>query len=217
MNIEDNNKNLQFLDEEINNFDYVFFPSGTAIEYAKKAILKSSIPQFITVGGASAAKLNKLTRQKIIYPENTSGGIALFNEKLSKLNLMQKKILIIKGCGSEAKLYAKLIKAGVNFISVDIYKRVLKTIEPDYLKKMLLIQGLQGIIITSSGLAEWLFNQAAKAKCVHLLKSQLFVTIHPQIKHKLIELGANKILVTEDARRSAVAELIKKLELIVVH
>ncbi len=217
MNIEDNNQNLQFLDKEINNFDYIIFPSGTAIEYAKEAIIKASTPQFITVGDASAAKLNKLTGQRIIYPENISGGIALFNEKLSKLNLMQKKVLVIKGCGGNTKLYAKLIKTGVNFMSIDIYKRVLQTVEPDHLKKMLLIQGLQGIIITSSGLAEWLFNQGLRAKCLHLLKNQLFVTIHPQIKHKLIKLRAKKFLLTQIPKKSAVADLIKKLKLVVVH
>ena len=66
-------KNLVFLEDNINQFDFVIIPSPAVIDYAKKAISTAYRPAFITVGKASAAKINKLTHKDVIYPVKKFG------------------------------------------------------------------------------------------------------------------------------------------------
>ena len=203
--------NLSFLEQNINQFDYIIIPSPAVIDYVQDAIKSAFKPTFITVGKASGAKIGKLTHRDVLFPTMGAGGMALFNEKIQQLDLQNKMVLVVKGEGGNEDLYAQMAKHNIKWTTLDIYKRVMHELEPDYLKKMLIIEGLQGIIITTSILVEWLFEQAEKSNCVDLLKSCLFITIHPQIEKKLIEFGALKILVTPRTERSAVIELIRGL------
>jgi uroporphyrinogen-III synthase len=209
MDFKFDSKNRDFLEQNLNQFDYVIIPSPTVIDYLKDIIGLANRPTFITVGRASAAKISKLTHKEVIYPSLGAGGLALFNEKLSELDLPSKMVLVIKGDGGNDALYLHMAKHNIKWTTIDIYKRIMLELEPDYLKKMLLIDGLQGIIITSSGLVDWLFEQASKANCVELLKNCLFLTIHTQIEKKLISLGALKVLVTERTERNSIIELIR--------
>lgn len=202
--------NLKFLEENIDQFDYVIIPSPAVIDYAKDAITKASIPTFITVGKSSRDRICRLSSQPVIFPEVGSGGLALFNEKLYQLDLFNKKVLVVKGDGGNDDLYLEMTKHNIKWTTLELYKRVLHELDADYLKKLLIIEGLQGIIITTSILAEWLFKQAEKAHCTALLRSCLFIVIHPQIEQKLKDFGAARVLVTPDAGRSAVIELIKE-------
>lgn len=210
MEFKYDDKNLRFLEDNINQFDYVIIPSPAVIEYAKDAIALSYKPTFISVGAASGTKINKLTHKDVIYPKNGAGGAALFNEKLKDLDLPNKMVLVVKGEGGSEELYEKMAEHNIKWTSLDIYKRILLELEPDYLKKMLIIEGLQGIIITTRILVEWLFEQAAKDNCVDLLKNCLFITMHSQIEQRLHEFGALRVLVSPKAERASIVELIKE-------
>lgn len=205
-------KNLNFLIDNINQFDYVIIPSPAVIDYVKKAIAVAYRPTFITVGKASGARIAKITHKDVIYPELGAGGQALFNEKLQTLDLPNKMVLVVKGEGGNEELYIQMAKHNIKWTTIDIYKRVMLELEPDYLKKMLLIEGLQGIIITTSVLVEWLFHQALKSNCIELLKNCLFITLHTNVEKKLIEFGALKVLVTDRTERNAIVELIRNLK-----
>lgn len=204
-------KNLELLKNDINQFDYVIIPSPAVIDYAKDIIALADKPQFITVGKSSSNKLSQLTGKGAIYPEISSGGAALFNEKLSMLNLAKKKVLVIKGEGGNEELYMQMAKHNIKWVAIDLYKRVFLKLKAGYLKKMLLTKGLDGIIITTGALVEWLFQQAVVANCVDLLKNCLFITIHPQIKSKLVEFGVQKVLLTSRVDKNAVIELIREM------
>ena len=169
-------------------------------------------PIFIAVGPASAHKLAKLTDKKVIYPTLGAGGAALFNEKLIDLDLKNKMVLVIKGEGGSEQLFLNMAQHNIKWTTIDIYKRIKLPIDPDEFKKMLLIDGLKGIIITSGSLVEWLFEQAKNANCVDLLKNCLFLTMHSRIEKKLIEFGAFKVLLSERTDRKSIIELIKGLK-----
>ncbi len=211
MKIEYMHNNLPDLKNTIENFDYVIIPSNIILDYAHNILAAAFHPQFATVGKASGSKLSGQIGRTVIYPENGSGGLALFDEKLSKLDLSNKSVLIIKGEDGNKELYTKLTNSGIQVTTIDLYRRVLLNMKPDYLKKMLLIQGLQGIIITSTDLVKWLFMQAIEAGCFDLLKSRLFITIHPNIKRQLVGFGASRVLVTPNSKRGDILELIKKI------
>lgn len=207
-----NAASLEVLDGIINQFDFIIVPSGAVIDYAKIQIMNSIKPIFMTVGKSSAAKLQQLTQQKVIYPQLNSGGEALFEEQIRYLDLLDKKILVIKGEGGSEVLYSKMASCNIKWTTIDVYKRVFYDLEPDRLKKLLIIDGLQGIITTTSVLVEWLFKQARRANCVELLKNILFITLHPKIEQKLKDNGIKRVLVTPNADRTAVIELIRSLQ-----
>ena len=212
MDIEFDGNNLVFVEQNLNQFDYVIIPSSTVIDYLKKVIPLAKRPTFITVGPASASKLSKLTKKDVIYPTLGAGGAALFNEKLKDLDLQNKMVLVIKGEGGSEDLFLNMAQHNIKWTTIDIYKRIKLPINPDDFKKMLIIDGLKGIIITSTSLVEWLFEQAKNANSVELLKNCLFLTIHSKIEKKLIELGAFKVLLTDRTDRNSIIELIKGMK-----
>ena len=212
MDIEFDSHNHIFVEQNLNQFDYVIIPSPTVIDYLKDVIKLAQKPTFITVGPASATKLSKLTDKEVIYPTLGAGGAALFNEKLLNLDLQNKMVLVIKGEGGSEQLFLNMAGHSIKWTAIDIYKRIKHPIDSDEFKKMLLIDGVKGIIITSSSLVEWLFEQAKISNCLELLKNCLFLTMHSRIEKKLIEFGAFKVLLSERTDRKSIIELIKGLE-----
>lgn len=202
---------LDFIRAQINQFDFVMISSPSAIEFVAEAIALADKPKFITVGAASAKRIRNYTKQEIIYPELSSGQEALFNEKLRHLDLINKKVLVIKGDIENDESYVKLAKSHVNWTIVDIYSRIFLPIESEKLKKLLEDNELRGIIITTSTLVGWLFKEADRAGYGDLLKSRLFIALHPQIEKKLLNCGAGRILLTQSANRTAVTGLIRSL------
>ncbi len=203
---------LSQVSKSINEFDIVIIPSGIIIDYAKDVIKSAVKPVFMTVGKQSAKKLESITKQQIIYPETNSGGFALFEEKIESYdNLYNKKILVLKGEGGSKELYCAMHDFGLKFTMIDLYKRHLNKLPANYLKKILMTEGLQGIILTTSILVDWLFTEAKQANCVELLKNILFITIHPRIEQKLKNYGVNTVQVTAHVDRMDVVGLIRGL------
>ena len=212
MDIEFDNHNQIFVQQNLNQFDYVIIPSPTVIDYLREVIKLAKKPTFITVGPASASKLSKLTDKEVIYPTLGAGGAALFNEKLLDLGLQNKMVLVIKGDGGSEQLFLNMARHNIKWTTIDIYKRIKRHIDPDDFKKMLLIDGIKGIVVTSSGLVEWLFEQAKISNCLELLRNCLFLTMHSRIEQKLIQSGAFKVLLSERTDRKSIIELIKGLK-----
>ena len=209
MDLEFDMGSIKFLEDNINRFDYVVIMSPAVIDVIKHIIMKATLPKFITVGITSATKIKKITTQEVIYPIEESGNEALFNEQMINLDLPNKKIMIIKGDGGSSEFYTQMNKYNIKWTNLEIYRRVLLDIEPNYFKKTLLVNNIEGIIITTSTLVEWLFIQAKRALCLNLLKECLFITLHQQIEKKLFEFGASRVLVTPIADRNAIIKLIK--------
>lgn len=203
------NLQVAWLEEHINDYDYVILVSPTIIEFNKRAIQLATKPTFLTVGVASALKLKELTKQEVLYPEDGSGGMALFTEKMQQLNLVKSRVLIVKGDSGNDSIQKQLELRMVNWQSIAVYKRVEVKLERDYLKKVLISGPWQGIIITSTILVTWLFEQADADDCSNLLKMQTFITIHPQISEALRKLGVEKVSTTKSSEKKSIIELIR--------
>lgn len=201
---------LNFIKEQIDAFDYVLVSSPAAIDFLAPAIVAATTTTFITVGTASANKIKSYNANiNVIHPEEGSGKEALFVEKLRYLDLSHKKILVIVSDGENSILPPNINEH--NATIVEVYKRKLLELDPVELEQHLHSEKLRGIVITSSGMADWLFEEAAKINCVGALKDSLFIVLHPQIEKHLLTLGSGRILVTESTDRSSVAKLIRNL------
>lgn len=227
MGIHKNLDNLEWLNDNINNYPYILLNSPTAIKLSADAIKKvTEAEAFLTVGRSSANYLQKFTNANIIFPESTSGTLALFNEKIKYLDLIGKHILILRGnlknskidnpkIGDskigDSKIESKFLEAGINYTVLDIYDYIKLEMEAEYFKKLLLSQAPQGIIITCSLLVDWLVNYAKAKGCFELLQKLVFVTIHPNIEKKLKQTGMQRVFVTKEANRDSVVELIRNL------
>ena len=212
IDFEYDSKALQFLNANINSFDYVIIPSPLAIDYASEAISIATHPKFVVVGNASKTKITKYTRQSIICPDRSSGGAALFTEKLAYIDWSGKKVLLVKGLGGSRELIKKMQQHNIEFTTINIYRRLSLRLPDEFFKKILLEKYLQGIIITSSILVEYLFKEAHLAQCSDVLKRIPFITIHTRIKNKLLQYGVKNIYVTANANKNEIAQIINLIK-----
>ncbi|HMT03255.1 MAG TPA: uroporphyrinogen-III synthase [Burkholderiales bacterium] len=210
MNFIINQKNIKQLKDIINDFEYVIFNSPTAIHICSDVIKNATYPTFLTVGEASAIRLKGLTTLPIIYPLRNSGADNLFEEKLKYLDFKNKKILIVKGVGGSNTLKKKLSLIKANWQEIDIYIRNKKYIDVSFIKKSLTSKELQGIIITSSILVEWLFSNAKEHDYLDILLNKQFFTIHNNIAEKLLNYGVSKVFISNKADQYSLVNLVKE-------
>jgi len=211
MDFEPNINALNWLEENINNYKYIMLNSPTVIDFSVKAIIKATCPTFLTVGKSSADQLKELTKQEVFYPKHSVGELALFNEIMQNLDLLNNEILIVKGNLGNDTVRLELEQRDSKWKVLEIYKRIQIKQLPGHLKKTLNSGRWQGIIVTSSLLVDWLFAHAAVDGCVELLKASTFIVIHKRIAENLMKLGASRVLITQDTSRKSIIELIRNL------
>ena len=189
---------LMQLQQNIHTFSHVIIPSPAIIDYVAHIIKSAHNVTFLTVGLSSAEKIQHLTANNVLYPKNSVGGSALFTEVIKTLDLNGANILLLKGQGGNLELEIQLDKSHIPYSLMHIYKSSLQPIDGVYVKKLLTMNQLQGIIITSSTLARWLFTQVEHINCMQQLQHIVFLTTHAPIKHTLQQLGAKRIVLVED-------------------
>lgn len=203
-------ENIQWVEDNINLYDYVILLSPNAIRFCETAIRSALNSKFITVGEASANSIKKLSSNAVLYPENGSGLEAMIDEVLSSsLQLNNSKILVLQGDYTRDNLddYFKINK--INAKSVIIYYHNALPIESEAFKNYLSSVNLQGIIITSSIFVKYILDQARQAECEDLVKSLTYLVLHPNIKAKLGEHEIQQITVSETASYESLVALIR--------
>lgn len=201
---------INYVEKNINNFDYVILTSPSAINKLNNAINQAHNTCFMTVGLQSANKIKQLTKNEVIYPENIDGRDALFKDKIPLLDFSNKKVLLIKG--SDAGFYNEIINRYPNWEVLDIYKRVhLIPENKELLKKLLTDRAVKGIIITTSILVDELFKLIDILGCRVLLQNIPFIVIHPKIRSALEQYGIKNILMTNSTNKREIADLIRSL------
>ena len=104
---------LSCLQKNINNFDLIIFTSPMAIKFSKDVLSHvSNDVEFAVVGEASFNRLSQFTKNKIYYPVYNSGALFLINEQLTKLDLPNYKIAVVRGNLGDATI--------VNWFKVNI-------------------------------------------------------------------------------------------------
>jgi uroporphyrinogen-III synthase len=202
LDIEYFETNFKLLEQSINRFEYIVFSSALAIEHAKDIIHNTVHATFITVGSASARRIKKYTNNQVIYPTQTSGAKALIETQLKYIDFSNKNILMIKGEGGNDELDNYFKTINVIYVIIEVYKRVYKHIAALEFKKIILQPQLQGIIITSSGLVDWLFHQAQLNNCLDWLKKLTFYTLHEDIKKQLHDFGVIDVVLINEFKQN---------------
>lgn len=199
---------FKYLNDNINNFDYVMLSSPSVI-YAIQDIIKKSLnTKFITVGAKSALAIKNYTDNEIIYPNNISGREELLVNELPKINFNYKKVLIIKGENSIKDSYNSYVSTYPDWQIIDIYSRITLHTNEEDLKNLLKSDQVQGIIITTSSLVDDLFALAKRINCEKLIQKKLFMTIHPKIAKKLYTFGVTRVLLTKTVNKEEIVHLI---------
>lgn len=118
---------------DLKNLNGMIFISSNAAQYFLKNI---SLPKvkLLAVGENTAAEVEALSGQKVIFPEqmNAEGLLALAQLK----NISGQNWLIVKGEDGRPLIYEELLKRGASVTEVDVYQRKL----PDFEQQQLVIQ-----------------------------------------------------------------------------
>lgn len=202
------------LKQQINNFDIIIITSPTAIEYLNTiipAIGKDKI--FIVPGTSSYNRLRSYTANRIYAPQNGSGSVAIINQILYPMNLKGLKIAILHGKLANYQIHKYLEqKLGVGaYQSIIIYRQKWLGLNEQFMKKLFITNCLQGIILTSSSHAKYLFSQAQKFGYYEVLQHANFITLHSKIKQVLKELGVKtSVIVSDTASNQSLIDSIRK-------
>lgn len=201
--------------QQINNFDIVIITSPTAIQYAQDIIkIADKRLIFIVPGKSSYTKLRQYTKNKIYAPEGNSGSKAIITQVLSNIDLNQKKIAILQGSSANHSIqnYLEAKLGRDSYTQIIIYRQKWLDLNTQSIKKFLQDNSLQGIILTSSTHARYLFSQAKKFGYYDMLLKADFVTLHTKIQQVLLGLGAKgHIFVSDNASNEALINLIGDL------
>ncbi len=184
---------INILQSSIDYFDYIVLVSPSCIDLTKNIITAAKVPIFLVMGELSYVQLSKLTNNTILYPKNSPGVSGLLDEILINLDLKSKKILLIKGIGGDLKLEQALKNSAAIFNVLEIYSRRLVPIPEHDFKKILDMHVYKGIIISSSGQVDWLFDYAKSYDCINEFQSLAFLTWHKKIEDKLRSYGVESI------------------------
>jgi uroporphyrinogen-III synthase len=199
------------LNSTLDDYDFVFLISPTIIDYLRNAILAARKTNFIVPGVASKERLAQLTKLPIIAPVHSSGFEALKAEYLTTLmpTLANSRVLLVHGDELNKEVVEFFAMACKVHSAICLYQRQKKQHVPGYLSNILTTQSIDGIIVTSSLLVEWLVEEAKEDSCWELLRKLPFITIHKKIAHKLVEAHVcGAITVTDSSQYLALVDLI---------
>jgi uroporphyrinogen-III synthase len=215
-----NNESLQYVADNISDFDVIIFTSPKSINACAAIIAnmyKTAYPMFYVMGEASAGILrdmivNTMTAPSIVinYPKLTTGSSGLVEEVFTLTDFSNKRVLLVKGSCGNIMLEKWLSTNNVDYVAIDVYDHVKIAISKDKFLSIFVnrviprVTQKQNIVITSGLLVDYLFELALKYDILSLLIQQRFLTIHAQIADKLVNYGVSRdnIVITLTTNKS---------------
>lgn len=212
MQINLHNFEAEKLVRQINGYNSLLIVSPTAIDCLLPLFdkLKSEL-NLIVAGKSSADYLFEKTGKTALFSERGSGIAELIDADLIK----KEGSYIIAGGTPHNQLLTKYLRE--NFIRhdfIDLYQRTNSAIlNLTQTEKIICDPQNIGIIITSSSLAEYLYDCAKiSSSILQMLSKVHLVTLHPNITQKLSHAGFNNIIETGNASNQAIINTIRKIE-----
>lgn len=181
-------------------FDLAVFISPTALDavFAQRTeAWPASLPVAV-VGPGSERRARELGINQIICPARQFDSEGLLAEPAMQ-SLQGKKVVIFRGNGGRELLPRALQERGALLTLISAYQRQPPSLDPAGLDAEL-AAGCDGIIISSSEAAQYLF-QLAGGLTLQQLQSCLYFVPHPRIAETLTALGAKQIELTEAGDR----------------
>ena len=203
---------LDSLVSKINTYDNLLLTSPTVIDCLIPSLdkLKPEL-NLIVAGKSSADYLFDKSGIKALFPKHGSGVAELMSANLIRQGT---SYLIAGGLPHNQQLATYLSINKINHDFIDLYQRTNSAIlNLAQTEKIICDPQNIGIIITSSSLAEYLYDCAQISHCILQTLSKVYlITLHPNITRKLSQAGFSNIIETDNASNQAIINTIRKIE-----
>ncbi len=212
MTIKYHDFELENLVNRINTYDNLLLTSPTVIDCLIPLLSKLKPELNLIVAGKSSADyLFNKSGTKASFPKHGSGVAELINNDLIRQGT---SYLIAGGAPHNQQLAEYLNINKINHEFIDLYQRTNSAILNLAQTEKIICDLLNvGIIITSSSLAEYLYDCAQISHCILQTLSKIhLIALHPNITRKLNQAGFSNIIETDDASNQAIINTIRKIE-----
>ena len=187
---------LSGLNTSFLNSDWVVFVSPSAIDVAAPYLdFKNFSGNLFCVGKPSSDKLRQVSGKNVYYPEDRSDSTALLQLPIME-QAFGKKVLIIRGEGGRAELVRTLNDKGSQVFVQEVYQRIPLALDWSLFYSLYQTARLNTVCVTSSEIAEALFEDAP-AEAITILKKLLYLVPHERIREHLQRLGVTHIIVSD--------------------
>ena len=166
----------------------MFYVMGESSAIELRSILYKLIEDNRSIGINVDISADISTDINIEYPKYITGASGLIEEILSQIDFTNKRVLLLKGSYGNIMLESWLKDKQINYTAINVYNHVKVLISKVAFLKILNNE-LQGIIITSGLMVDYLFELALHYNMRNYLIVQNFLTIHSKIADKLVALG----------------------------
>lgn len=181
---------------DLNQVDQAIFISANAVEHSLMQLQHHQITwpttiKIISIGKGSAAALNKFNIPTDAIPEIADSEHLLALPSLQQPQ--QQNILLFKGEGGRMLIEESLAARGANLLALNVYKRLIPKINPQFVKSIWRDDRVDIILLTSEQSMQHLF-QLFGEKAHHWLCSKTCLVISERLAQAAFSLGIKNII-----------------------
>lgn len=179
-------------------FDILIFVSRNAVKYACEifpGIVSTTHDKIVfAIGSGTNEELQTAGFKQVTYTNSNTGSEALLAlDELQQKNILNRKIMIMRGEGGRELLGETLLARGAEIQYVELYSRVKPQVEPVIISNMWREERPDAVVLTSAdGLSNLLEMTAEKDRSIFL--NTRLVVISQRLKSIAESLGFNAVI-----------------------
>ena len=176
-------------------FDILIFVSRNAVKYAceifPEIVSKAHDKIVLAIGSGTNEELKTAGFRGVTYTNSNTGSEALLAlDELQQKNILNRKIMIMRGEGGRELLGDNLLARGAEIQYVELYSRAKPQVEPVIISNMWLTEKPEAVVVTSAdGLRNLLEMTAGKERSIFL--NTRLVVISQRLKSIAESMGFN--------------------------
>lgn len=176
-------------------FDILVFVSTNAVKYAcelfPEIVSKANDKIIFAIGSGTNEELQTAGFIEVIYTNSNTGSEALLAlDELQQKNILNRKIMIMRGEGGRELLGETLLARGAEIQYVELYSRAKPQLEPVIISDMWLIERPDAVVVTSADGLRNLLEMTTGRERSKFLNTRL-VVISQRLKSIAESLGFN--------------------------
>lgn len=198
--------------ENMDNYQWLIFISANAVNFALQAnggkIPHSNRVHFAAVGQATAHSLKVAGLPVDVVPEQGFNSEALLAMPQMQ-DLSGQQVLIVRGVGGREELANTLRSRGAQVDYLEVYQRVVPTIDKAPIIELLMQNKLDVVTVTSAEALQNLLTMLGESH--KLLFNLPLIVVSERIKIIAAEMGFKRIVVAEGPSDAAILDTVKCL------
>lgn len=191
---------------DLTSYDWVIFISSNAVQNGMPRIVKSGVPahiKYAAIGPVTAQELKQFGVKEVLIPDTRFDSESLLD--LPEMHeIINKKIMIVRGVGGREVLAETLKKRGAEVTFAECYRRINPQTNVDLLAKAWGRNQLHAIVVTSTEAMRHLLDLAIDA---NWLKQVTICVNHARVAELPLQMGLN-VQVAESAGDEAMFKLL---------